>query len=350
MGFGKILVQCLREYGKLGKPVRELVGESFCLAERLAFGVGKSLGIAQRIAFGQPIGIAQLVRLTQPIRESFNIGQRFAQSLGKPFRVAESFSVSERIAVRVAQRLSFGIGQPLSIGERFALSESFGIRQCIPVGQRLSFGVGKPFAVGQRVAKSVGNAAAQRFRLRLAAATQQRLKLTIEQPVQRIVERQPQPIDQHRKSSLVIINRLGFIQCRVGIIRRIAIEFRPAVLHTGRSGHHGLHVLLLHRRQPCGLAHHPEPDEDAIRPRLPVDLERHGQPAGLGGTRPDHPADALLLLPQTIRRQCVHRRAFPLETLQLLQPVWRYVHGVGDLGELPECHCGRDNRLRTLKT
>jgi len=220
LGFGKILVQCLREYGKLGKPVRELVGESFCLAERLAFGVGKSLGIAQRIAFGQPIGIAQLVRLTQPIRESFNIGQRFAQSLGKPFRVAESFSVSERIAVRVAQRLAFGIGQPLSIGERFALSESFGIRQCIPVGQRLGLGVGKPFAIGQRFwqcsaehlrqrlnplrkptafgerpAKSIGDAAAQWFRLRLAPATKQCPEFCIEQPVQRIVECQPQRIE-----------------------------------------------------------------------------------------------------------------------------------------------------------
>jgi hypothetical protein len=172
LGFGEKLVQRLGEYGKLGKSFREAVGESFCRAERLSFSV------SEWIAFGlsQPIGIAQLVRLTQPIGKPFDIGQRFAQSLGKPFRVAESFSVSERIAVSLAQRVAFGIGQPLGIGER--------------------------------------------LRQRLHAAAQRKC--------------QCRTIGQQPKSSLVIIDRLGFIQCRVGIIRRIAIEFRPAVLHTGR--------------------------------------------------------------------------------------------------------------------
>lgn len=236
MGFGEKLVQRLGEYGKLGKSFREAVGESFCRAERLSFSV------SEWIAFGlsQPIGIAQLVRLTQPIGKPFDIGQRFAQSLGKPFRVAESFSVSERIAVSLAQRVAFGIGQCIPVGQRLGLD----VGKSFPVGQRFwqcsaehlrqrLDPLRKPTAVGERPAKSIGDAAAQWFRLRLAPATKQCPEFCIEQPVQRIVECQPQPIGQQPKSSLVIIDRLGFIQCRVGIIRRIAIEFRPAVLHTG---------------------------------------------------------------------------------------------------------------------
>lgn len=95
MGFGKILVQCLREYGKLGKPVRELVRESFCFSQRFSFGVGESIGV------GQPVRLDEWVTVGQPVR------------------------LTKWLAVR--KWITFGIGQPFGFDKRLSFRVSFGI-------------------------------------------------------------------------------------------------------------------------------------------------------------------------------------------------------------------------------